>query len=409
MKRTLCATTALVFAGSMASADVAVTGSAELGVSGKKGKDAMLHKDIDVNFGMTGSTDTGLSFGASIDLDEAQDADTFNKNGHVFVSGIFGTLTLGDTDGAFDKALEEVGKGGSIADDHTSHPGYNGNGGLDGETGNGGNILRYDYSLGGITVSASGEFGAMDSSNSVVGAGVAWSGDIGGVGMGIGLGFQSGKGTQMIAGSRAVPQVAARCVASDGTVTDSSQTNTLTCPDGSTIGVPGAKGVPEVLARTDSKKGSAIGASASVDMGNGFSVVANYSQKNLDTIRGDADGDIADNAQSFEGGFADTKVKTAHTGIGIGYTTGNVTVGVNAGSSTTKTSGIMDNRASGATDPAYEQDTKETKASGVGASVVYGLGDGVSLQVGVGSGKDTSKKAGEQKVSRWSVGMAFSF
>ena len=167
MKRVVLTTTSLVVAGGMAAADVSVSGSAELGVAGAKGMDAIFHKDIDVNFSLSGATDSGLSFGASIDLDEAQDADTFNKNGHVFVSGVFGTLTLGDTDGAFDKALTEVGSGGAIADNHTGHPGYEGNSGLDGFTGNTGNILRYDYALGGVTASVSGNFDEMDSSHSV--------------------------------------------------------------------------------------------------------------------------------------------------------------------------------------------------------------------------------------------------
>ena len=198
MKRLVLATTALVVAGGMAAADVTVTGSGELGVSGSSGpidaddtsvKGVRLHKDLEVKFSLSGATDTGVTFGGSIDLDEAA-----SKAGSatVHVSGVFGTLTLGDTDGAFDKALTEVGSATAIADDHTGHAGYNGNSGLDGFTGNGGHILRYDYSLGGVTVSASGEWDSADSKNSVNRfAGVAWSGDVGGIGMGVGLGFQS--------------------------------------------------------------------------------------------------------------------------------------------------------------------------------------------------------------------------
>ena len=195
MKRLMLATTSLVVAGGMAAAEVSVTGSAELGVSGEKGKDAKLHKSIDVNFSMSGETDSGLSFGASIDLDETGEG--YADDGHVNVSGAFGTLTLGDTDGGYDAALSEVAAGTSIADDHTSHPGYNGNSGLDGQddlANNDGNILRYDYTFGGVTTSASAEINANDSSLSTYGFGVAWSGDVGGIGMGVGLGYQSGKG-----------------------------------------------------------------------------------------------------------------------------------------------------------------------------------------------------------------------
>ena len=199
MKRVILTTTALVFAGGTAVADVAVTGSAEMGVSGNSGpidpadtsvKGTRLHKELEVNFTLSGATDTGLAFGGSIQLDEAA---TKAAHATVHVSGAFGALTLGDTDGAFDKALTEVGAGGAITDDHTGHAGYNGNSGLDGFTGNGGHILRYDYSLGGVTVFASGEVDSANSRNSTGAFGVAWAGDVGGIAMGVGLGVQTAK------------------------------------------------------------------------------------------------------------------------------------------------------------------------------------------------------------------------
>lgn len=192
MKRVILTTTSLVMAGGMAAAEVSISGSAEMGVAGSKGADAKLHKDIDIGFDATGATDTGLTFGLSIDLDNAPGgSDAYDASGNVNISGAFGTLTLGDIDGAFDNALDEVGAGGAIADDHTGHPGYDGNGGLKGGADNGGNSLRYDYTLGTITTSISGEFNADDSSNSVLGVGVKWSGDVGGIGVGVGLGHQT--------------------------------------------------------------------------------------------------------------------------------------------------------------------------------------------------------------------------
>ena len=159
MKRVFLTSTYLVAIGGMAAADVSVSGSAELGVKGSKSSDVQFHRDIQVAFGLSGATDTGLSFGATAKVHEAE-ASRFEKQS-VHLTGAFGTLTLGDTDGAFDAALEEVGAGGAIADDHTGHKGYNGNPGLDG-TVNAANVLRYDYSLGGITTSVSGEFDADD-------------------------------------------------------------------------------------------------------------------------------------------------------------------------------------------------------------------------------------------------------
>ena len=232
MKRVIFSTTSLVFAGGMAAAEVSISGFAEMGVSGSKGSDAKLHKDIDIGFDASGATDTGLSFGLSIDLDNAaaendDGTSKYDAQGNVHISGAFGTLTLGDTDGGFDKALSEVGSGGAIADDHTAHNGYDGNSGLDGSTGNGGSILRYDYSLDAITASISGEFAADDSSDSVLGVGVAWSGDVGGIGIGVGLGHQT----------------------------------------------------------RSSANSSVSGASVSVDMGNGISFVVNTSGKDVDGTR----------------------------------------------------------------------------------------------------------------------------
>ncbi len=349
MKRTLIATTALAFAGGMAAADVSLSGSAELGVAGEKGKDAKLHRNIDASFALSGATDTGLSFGASIDLDEAAKGGGFASDGNVHISGVFGTLTLGDTDGGFDNALTEVGSATSITDNHTGHPGYNGNSGLDGFTGNGGNILRYDYTLGGITTTVSGEFGSDDSSDSAVGVGIAWAGDLGGIGIGLGLGYQTG--------SKDVDAVA---------------------PKPATDYAFGVKAKPG-----ESHDASIIGASVSVDMGNGLSVFVNASSKDHDTIKGAVD--TTENAETD-----DTAIKITHAGVGVAYTVGDLTFGVNGGQSNTK-------------------GTMEHKASGAGFAAVYSLGSGASFQVGVGGGKGPNDDGDIVKSSSWSAGLAFSF
>ena len=64
------------------------------------------HTDVEVTFSMSGETDNGLSFGGSVQLDEAGAADPADDGGSAFfVSGAFGTLTVGDTDGALDFAM----------------------------------------------------------------------------------------------------------------------------------------------------------------------------------------------------------------------------------------------------------------------------------------------------------------
>ena len=391
MKRALFVTTALVVAGGVAAADVTVTGSAELGVAGTKGKKdsadgARLHKNLEVVFKLSGATDTGLSFGGSIDLDEAG---TKGASATVHASGAFGTLTLGDTDGGFDKALTEVGSATSIADDHTGHPGYDGNGGLDGFSGNGGHILRYDYSLGGVTASISGEWDSDESKNSVIGAGVAWSGDMGGVGIGLGLGWQSGK--TMAGMVSAIPAV---CVNADSA-------SVVGCTTDGAVEVVKAR----AAADKQSHKASILGASASADMGNGLSVVANFSRRSDNIIKGGADeaADAGTEGITAASGMVDEDKVVSHTAIGIAYSVGAITVGVNAGTKTTKTTKFADPDADTDTTP-WKRATTETKANGVGVGVVYSLGTGASLQFGVGSGK-----SGDDKQSSWSAGLAFSF
>ena len=359
MKRLVFATTSLVVAGGMAAADVEVSGSAELGVSGAKGADAKLHRDIRVKFGLSGETDTGLSFGASADFHNAGKYRAGGTEGAVHVSGAFGTLTLGNTDGAFDKALTEVGSATAIADDHTGHPGYNGNSGLDGgPAGNPGGILRYDYSIGGVTASVSGEFNETDSKQSAIGAGVAWSGDLGGISIGVGLGYQTGKSVE------SVDEVAA---------------------SGDDRGF---------VAHDQSHKNSIFGGSVSADMGNGLSVTANFSSRTNSIDIGHADAAYAND---------DVTQKITHSAVGIAYSMGDLTVGINGGRSTTKTTSVTADVDGTTLNPIGLEDG-ESKKSGMGAAVVYNLGTGVAFQVGIGSGKD-----GNTKSSSWSAGLAFSF
>jgi outer membrane protein OmpU len=113
MKKVLFATTALVATAGVASADIALSGSAEMGIEWRQQHTPRTQfqlQDIDITFTMSGTADNGLTFGAAIDLDEATVANVDNDDGGVaiFISGDFGTLTMGDTDGALDWAMTEV-------------------------------------------------------------------------------------------------------------------------------------------------------------------------------------------------------------------------------------------------------------------------------------------------------------
>jgi outer membrane protein OmpU len=203
MKKVLFATTALVATAGVAAADISLSGSAEMGLFGGDtisatagtvtNRATQFHQDIEVTFTLSGETDNGLSFGASIQLDEASWTDSTDDGGTtVFISGDFGRLTMGDTDGGFDWAMAEVPTGsGSIDDVDTSHGAYGLNTGLDGRYD--GQVLRYDYSVAGFGVAVSLEIddtaGAAQG-EPVVGVGFTYAGDANGVGYALGVGYQ---------------------------------------------------------------------------------------------------------------------------------------------------------------------------------------------------------------------------
>ncbi|MGB3406491.1 MAG: porin [Jannaschia sp.] len=214
MKSILFASTALVaFAGAAAAQGVSLTGLAEMGIynsdghANDNGDDTEFFSDIDVTFTLSGETDNGLTFGASVDLDEAdqlanedQDADFT-----VFISGAFGTLTMGDTDGALDWAITDasVGSAGSINDDETEHNGYLGGNPFDSFYD--GQILRYDNTFGAFGVALSAQIddgrdaaGAQvvapavsNQSDPVIGIGFRYALDLGGSTVNFGLGYES--------------------------------------------------------------------------------------------------------------------------------------------------------------------------------------------------------------------------
>lgn len=216
MKKVLFATTALVASTSFAAAEVSLSGGAEMGVVGGSGIETQFHHDLDVVFTMSGETDNGLTFGATIDLDEVGDdcsvittgggspvtvlgssicsggdgiASGFGEHS-VFISGDFGTLTMGDTDGAFDWAYGEVNVvGGTIDDSETSHAGFFDGTGLDG--GNDGQVLRYDYSFGDFAFAVSVELDDAVVADDIYGLGLTYGADFGGIAMSFGLGYQT--------------------------------------------------------------------------------------------------------------------------------------------------------------------------------------------------------------------------
>jgi outer membrane protein OmpU len=321
MKKVLFATTALVATAGVAAADVALSGSAEMGIAG--GSDGAANgtagvtqffQDLDVTFTMSGTADNGLTFGAAVDLDESNcdtnetGADTctpgafdpFDDGGtSIFISGDFGTLTMGDTDGALDWALQEVniGSPGSIDDSETTHAGYNGNSGLDGTYD--GQVLRYDYSFDSFGIAVSAEQDDEDvttDGDPVWGIGASYDGMFAGGSFGIGVGYQ--------------------------TVDDKDSLD-------ATVGGEDRFGI-----------------SASVSLDNGLSAAVNYSQ--------------------IDGTGADSAVDGEHIGIGASYAFDAITVHANWGQYD------------------WDAGSGEADASGYGLAAAYDFGGGLSAHLGYG-------------------------
>ena len=145
---------------------------------------------------MTGATDSGIAFGATIRADNAlggQGAENGQTAGSVFVSGDWGTLTFGDTNGADEQWVGDVpgnfsltgltdlnetrfiSNGGSFGDDDRRHftpnpfarP-----------------TLRYDFDIAGFGISLSSNRDLTD-----IGVGAGYAGDFGGGSWSAGIGY----------------------------------------------------------------------------------------------------------------------------------------------------------------------------------------------------------------------------
>lgn len=113
MKKVLFATTALVMTAGIAAAEVTLSGDGRLGIVYDGNDDLVTTNDFSFNsrarvtFTLTGESDAGLSFGGSFRADQATGSkDGFQ--GSVFVSGTYGTLSMGDVDDAAEAAVGDL-------------------------------------------------------------------------------------------------------------------------------------------------------------------------------------------------------------------------------------------------------------------------------------------------------------
>ena len=407
MKRVLLATTALCMSAGTAVADVALSGEAEMGVAASKDKSVRFHTDIDVTFTLSGETDGGVTFGSAIDIDEASDdgrqPETGDKGAHddatqdndddggiaVFMEDAdgFGKLTLGDVDGAYDWAMDEIASGG-IRDD-SEHGAYSGNSGLDGK--HDGQILLWNRAIGsGFSMGASVELDDHDdnaaSNDPIVGFGGRFSMPMGGGTVALGGGVQMGSFGYTI---------------SDG-VTDDPDTAVTEAAekvwDGGEV------------------EGTIVGGSAVMNFGGdmgGLAVTLNGSVMEADGSMGVTGSDTA---------MMTADVEQTHLGVGFGYTVGGISLGLNVGSVVTEET--YDGNSTVDDDLVKNEET----VTGVGLDVAYDLGGGATLMFGVGSsetetdytygsglsqyegnstGEDTHDSSSD--ANQWSLGVKFKF
>lgn len=139
MKKVLLATSILAASAGFAAAEVAVSGSARMGLF-YDGEDAYFSSRVRITFTASGETDGGLSFGASVRNDQSGQGGGFpnvaNDDSTVYISGAFGKLTFGDVDSAANTLVGDV-----------SAVGFTGLGSLNEQTYLIGDYYDYDTSM----------------------------------------------------------------------------------------------------------------------------------------------------------------------------------------------------------------------------------------------------------------------
>ena len=78
MKKVLLATSALALSAGFASADVSISGSAEAGLHSASGGDFITYSGIDMNFAVSGASENGMSFSATVDMGAGAIRDGFD-------------------------------------------------------------------------------------------------------------------------------------------------------------------------------------------------------------------------------------------------------------------------------------------------------------------------------------------
>jgi outer membrane protein OmpU len=149
MKKILLATTVLAATAGYAAAEVKLSGDARVGFQKVEGQDTTMERRTRVKFSASGESDNGLSFGMSFRPQGALAAEDGNANntGNVYVSGAFGTLSIGSESSAAEYAVGDL-----------AGVGFTGAGSKNETTfiGTANTAFVYTYSAGAVTAMVSG-------------------------------------------------------------------------------------------------------------------------------------------------------------------------------------------------------------------------------------------------------------
>jgi len=130
MKKVLLATTALTLSAGFASADVSMSGTGGAGVFGAAGADLSVYSGVDLGFALSGASDTGMTFSASLDMGGGQTLDTGdfeldtqdmgvddNASVTIGVSGVTVVLSQNGVDDLYsDDIAGDIGISGAMGD-----------------------------------------------------------------------------------------------------------------------------------------------------------------------------------------------------------------------------------------------------------------------------------------------------
>ena len=269
MKKLLLATSILAATAGFAAAEVAVSGSARMGLI-YDGDVTEFTSRVRVVFTMSGETDGGLAFGASVRADQSGQGNTSNGDSTVFISGAFGKLTMGDVDTAANALVGNVSGVGLTGLGDYNELGY---------LGHSKTAALYEYTTGGLTIALSaGQTTAADNAMAIAAKYV-----MGDYSFAIGYEDVTGNDRLSLGASATFGAITAKIVATDED----------TDPDlGVAVSVDYTAGplvVTAFAAQNNSLGFDAYGLGASYDLGGGAKVVGGVVDDNdpLDSAKAD--------------------------------------------------------------------------------------------------------------------------